>query len=114
MQDCPLLLIVIYDTRKRAPASEGDMLGILSLGCVMQNMWLMAEALGVSVQILSAFGGKEVEDHLHRILEIPSHMKIAFACRLGYPAATPGRYLRVRREIREFTHHNRYGNRELG
>ena len=30
--------------RKRAPASEGDALGIMSLGCVMQNMWLMAES----------------------------------------------------------------------
>jgi hypothetical protein len=39
---------------------------------------------------------------------------IAFACRLGYPAAAPGRYLRVRRDIRDFMHCNRYGNRELG
>jgi hypothetical protein len=27
-----MLLIVIYDSRKRAPASEGDVLGIMSLG----------------------------------------------------------------------------------
>jgi nitroreductase len=38
LQECPVLLIVIYDTRKRAPASVGDALGIMSLGCVMQNM----------------------------------------------------------------------------
>ena len=34
----PAVLVVVYDTRKRAPASEGDVLGILSLGCVMENM----------------------------------------------------------------------------
>jgi len=34
----PTILIVIYDSRKRAPASEGDFLGIISLGCVMENM----------------------------------------------------------------------------
>ena len=49
------LLIVIYDSRKRAPASEGDVLGFMSLGCVMENMWLMAQAVGVSLQILSSF-----------------------------------------------------------
>jgi nitroreductase len=109
LQDCPTLLIVIYDTRKRAPASAEDMLGIMSLGCVMENMWLAAETLGIGMQVLSVFGGREVEDHLHRILGIPDYMKIAFACRLGYPAAD-GKYLRVRRHVREFTRHNRYGN----
>ena len=31
----PVLLIVMYDGRKRAPDSEGDVLGLVSLGCVM-------------------------------------------------------------------------------
>ena len=56
-----MLLVVVYDSRKRAPASEGDFLGILSLGCVMENMWLMAQSLGVGFQILSAFSAKPVE-----------------------------------------------------
>lgn len=114
MQNCPLLLIVVYDTRKRAPASEGDMLGIMSLGCVMQNMWLMAEALGLGMQILSAVSGEQAEEHVHRILEIPDHLKIAFACRLGYPETASGKYLRVRRDVGEFAHRNRYGNRGPG
>jgi len=37
------ILLIIYDRRKRAPASEGDVLGFLSLGCVMENIWLMAQ-----------------------------------------------------------------------
>jgi nitroreductase len=113
MQDCPVLLVVVYDARKRAPASEGDVLGMMSLGCVMQNIWLMAEALGIGMQISSVFSGEEPQKPLHGILAIPKHMQIAFACRLGYPAASRGRYLRVRREVREFAHHNRYGNRVL-
>ncbi len=44
----PMILIVVYDSRKRAPASKGDVLGIMSLGCVMENMWLMAQSLGIS------------------------------------------------------------------
>lgn len=114
MQTCPMLLIVLYDARRRAPASEGDVLGMISLGCVMQNLWLMAEALGVSVQILSVLSGAPAEDHIRRILRLPAPMKIAFACRLGYPAAAPSSYLRVRRDIGDFAHHNRYRRRAFG
>lgn len=113
MGHCPLLLIVLYDSRERAPASEGDQLGLMSLGCVMQSIWLVAEALGIALQILSAVGGAEAEGPLRRILAIPDPLKIAFACRLGYPAAAPDGHLRVRREIGAFTHRDRYGKRSL-
>ena len=106
MRSCPLVMIVLYDPRKRAPASEGDFLGIMSLGCVMQNMWLTAEALGIGMQIMSVFSAQHVEEELHKILSIPDHLNIAFACRLGYPSVEPGRRLRVRREIERFTHRN--------
>ena len=109
LQDSPTLLIVLHDARKRAPASERDLLGSMSLGCVLQNMWLMATGLGISVQVLSALSGGDTEAILHRILDIPGHMQIAFACRLGYPRAQPPKYLRVRREVANFTHYNRYG-----
>ena len=106
-----MLLVVVYDSRKRAPASEGDFLGILSLGCVMENMWLMAQSLGVGFQILSAFSAKPVEKEMRRILGIPEQMSIAYTCRLGYPVSTSGKYLRVRRDIGTFAHRNLYGNR---
>lgn len=109
MRSCPVVLIVVYDTRQRAPASEGDFLGIMSLGSVLQNIWLMAEELGLGLQVMSVFSAGHVEDELRRILSIPKHLKIAFACRIGYPAAPPGRYLRVRREIPRFAHRNSYG-----
>jgi nitroreductase len=112
IQKCPMLLVVVHDSRLKAPASEGDALGLMSLGCVMQNLWLMAENLGISMQILSAFGANAVEDQVQRILAIPKHMKIAFAARLGYPVTVSESYLRVRRKIQEFTHRNRYSVRE--
>ncbi len=108
MRSCPVVMIVVYDRRRRAPASEGDFLGIMSLGCVMQNMWLTAEALGIGMQIMSVFSARHVEEELRGILSIPEAMNIAFACRLGYPAAQPGRYLRVRREVPRFTHRNTF------
>jgi nitroreductase len=108
MRSCPVVLIVVYDTRKRAPASAGDVLGIMSLGCVMQNMWLTAEELGIGMQIMSVFSAPHVEGELRTILSIPGHLDIAFAARLGYPSVMPGPYLRVRREVDRFTHRNRF------
>jgi nitroreductase len=105
----PTLLIVVYDTRKRAPASEGDVLGIMSLGCVMENMWLMAQSLGISVQVLSVFSTDPAEKEVKRILNVPEHMKVAFVFRLGYPVSTPIESLRVRRDAEAFTHLNRFG-----
>jgi len=109
----PMLLILIYDSRKRAPASEGDVLGIMSLGCVMENMWFMAQSLGISIQILSVFSAKPIEKEVRQILNIPEYMKVAYTSRLGYPISAPARYMRVRRDIEGFTHHNRYGNKGI-
>jgi len=111
LRGSPALIIVAYDPRKRAPASEGDVLGFMSLGCLMENMWLMASALGIGFHILSVFAAAPVEKELKRILGIPDSLKIAYACRLGYPAAPE--YLRVRREIKDFVHHNEFGKKGL-
>ena len=107
----PMLLIVTYDARKRAPASENDILGFISLGCVMENMWLMGEELGIGFQIMSVFGGNTVEQDVKKILEIPEYVRIAYAVRLGYPISKPSELLRVRRDTDGFAHHNRFGNK---
>ena len=104
------ILLIIYDRRKRAPASKGDVLGFLSLGCVMENIWLTAQSLGVSMHIMSAFG--VVQKELKKILNIPEYMELGFACKLGYPVSVT-KYLRVRRDIESFTHHNEFGKKWL-
>jgi nitroreductase len=108
----PMLLLVIYDPRKRAPASRGDTLGFMSLGCLMENMWLMAQSLGIGIQILSAFSAPPVETEIKKLLGVPDYMKIAYTCRLGYPKGATN-YLRVRRDVKDFTHHNQFGNRGI-
>jgi nitroreductase len=107
----PVLLVVIYDSRKRAPASKGDALGFMSLGCVIGNMWLMAQSLGIGLQILSGFSAEPGAREIKLILNIPEHMEIAFAVRLGYPVSKPAEYLRVRRDMEAFVHNNKYGNK---
>lgn len=104
----PLVLVVVHDVTRRAPASEGDVLGMISLGCVLQNMWLTAEELGLGMQVISALSGVTVEPELRRILGLPSQLKVAFGVRLGYPLARATAPVRVRREVDRFTHHNTY------
>jgi len=111
MLSSPVLAVVLYDPSKRAPASEGDFLGIISLGCVMENMWIMANFLGLSFHVVSSLGSGHMEKEVKRILGIPNKLKIAFTFRLGYPVSNPDKYLRVRRDIKDFTHHNRFGRR---
>jgi nitroreductase len=107
LNSTPVLGIVLYDPSKRAPASEGDFLGIISLGCVMENMWLMANALGMDFHIVSSLSNGSVERGIKKILDIPETLVIAYSFRLGY-AVKNFRNLRVRRDIKSFTHHNRY------
>jgi nitroreductase len=102
------LLVVLYDPRHRAPASEGDVLGMMSLGCLLQNMWLVASSLGIGFQIQSALSGPNVETEVKRIVGVPDPLKVGFTCRIGYPVQDPT-HVRVRRDIEDFVHRNRHG-----
>jgi nitroreductase len=109
VQTTRVLLVVLYDPSQRAPASVGDFLGIISLGCVMQNMWLAATSLNISLHILSAFSAGPVQEEVKTLLGVPRHLRIAFTARLGYPVSKAEGSVRVRREVQDFTHHNRFG-----
>jgi nitroreductase len=104
--------VVLYDPNRKAPAQAVDVYGFMSLGCLMENIWLAAEALGVGMQILSLSATASVEKELKQILGVPEALKIAYTVRLGYPTA-PVKGLRVRRDIEDFTHHNRYGSKGI-
>jgi len=105
------LVVVLYDTRRRAPDSEGDFLGIISLGCVLENMWLMANALGSDFQVVSILSADPADKEVKRILQIPDRLKVAFAFRLGHAIPHLAKHMTVRRDVEDFTHHNRFGNK---
>lgn len=109
----PLLMIVLFDPRRRAPGSEGDFQGIMSLGTVMENMWLEAVSLGISARLMVAFGEPLIEGEVKRVLGVPKEMRIAYGLRLGYQAGMKDNSPRVRRNLDAFAHHNRYGSRGL-
>jgi nitroreductase len=83
---------------------------MISLGCLMQNMWLVASSLGIGFHIQSALSAPRVESEVKKLLGVPEPLRIGFACRIGYPLEEP-KYLRVRRDIGDFAHRNRYGTK---
>ncbi len=109
----PTMLFIAYDPKRRAPGSEGDFLGVISLGCATENMWLMAASLGIGFHVVSSYAAAGVEKEVKRILGIPESLVLVYAIRLGYPIASPpsGDYLRVRRDIEDFVHRNKFGQR---
>ena len=108
-----VLLLVLHDSGLHSPDSKGDAIGLMGLGCVMENMWLMSESEGLGMHVLTVFRNGAVERQVQQELQIPAPMKIAFACSLGYPASTPIPYLRVRRDLEDFVHHNQYGHKDV-
>ncbi len=103
----PTLVVTIFDATQRAPASEGDVLGLISLGCVLENMWLTARALKLDAQVLSALSGDLVEPEVKRVLGIPLQWRIAYALRFGHACTQPFSP-RVRRDPKAFVDHNRF------
>jgi len=79
----------------------------------MENMWLMSESEGLGMHVLTVFRDGLVEKEVQRVLHVPPLMKIAFACSLGYPARPADPYLRVRRELEDFVHHNQFGHKDV-
>ena len=63
--------------------------------------------------LMNILNDEKLENELKDILSIPDHLKFAYSCRLGYPSGKEEDYLRVRREVNDFAHHNRYGNKDL-
>ena len=59
---------------------------------------------------MSSLSAPEAAKEVREILGIPDHLLIAYACRVGYPAGSRGKYLRVRRDVEGFAHRNRYGS----
>jgi nitroreductase len=104
----PTVIVVIFDESTRAPASEHDRLGMISLGCVLENMWLIAQALQLAMQVVSTFAGEHVEPEVRRVLAVPDPWRIAFALRVGHALPESTTSPRVRRDVPRFVHRDRF------
>ncbi|HET9990862.1 MAG TPA: nitroreductase family protein [Kofleriaceae bacterium] len=103
----PMLIVVIFDPTTHAPASEHDGLGMIGLGCILENMWLIAQALHLDLQVVSSFATPEVEPEVERVLAIPPPWRIAYALRIGH-ANAPVMAPHIRRDAPRFVHHDHF------
>ena len=110
--NCSALVVILYDPTHRAPASEGDFLGIMSLGCMLENIWLEANALGINFHIVSSLAVDPAATEIKKILNVPDPWTVSLTIRLGYTEELFD-YMRVRRDIEDFVHHNQYDNKGL-
>jgi nitroreductase len=80
---------------------------MISLGCVLENMWLAASAQHLDLQVVSAFSGDAAEQGVKQVLDVPAPWRIAYAIRLGH-AVSCAVEPRVRRPPSTFVYRNRF------
>ena len=81
----PLILGITLDSSEYKSDDLSGMYSVISLGAVMQTIWLTATSLGIGMQFIST--PMEVEGQWERIgqlLGIPSEHKLMVLYRLGY------------------------------
>lgn len=101
----PMVMVVVFDPTACAPASDCDALGAISLGCVLENLWLEAHSLQLDLQVMSAFSAAGVAPEVARVLGVPPPWLVAYALRLGH-ALSAAHPPRVRRAPEDFVHRN--------
>ena len=110
MTDAPIVLVLcgirgISGYYKGEPKTEkGDWL-TFDTGLAMQNLCLVAHALGLGTVIVGNFNHRKVAE----ILGVPQNGEVVVLTPLGYPAtegSTP-----KRKDVSEFVFSDRYGNK---
>jgi nitroreductase len=108
----PLLLVLCakekipdtYRKDKDISTKFGDWWFLFHLGSAAQSLALAAHALGLGTVMVGFFD----HDRAKELLDVPEGYEVVLMTPLGYPAATPKPP--PRREIKEFTHSERFGS----
>ena len=112
MQASSLLLCIVFNPKLPGIGPLKNLWGILSVGAVMQNIWLAANDLGISVHLVSSqIMRAESKRKLYQILNIPKDYRLLFLFRLGYEGRF-GKYgTPYRRKLEDFVHLDRFSNK---
>jgi nitroreductase len=103
----PTLVVVVFDPTTHAPDSEHDVLGMMGLGCMLENMWLVAQVLHLDFQVLSTFAAADVAPAVEAVLGIHRPWRIAYALRIGH-APSQAASQRIRRNADGFVHRDHF------
>jgi nitroreductase len=101
------LIFGVSDLNRYRTGSTAERLTLMSLGCVIENLWLAAEAIGLGFNMLTILCDGPTQHRLKPILHLPAAMEIAFVCAVGYPKQVESRKT-ARRTLEEFVHRGVY------
>ncbi|MFX0133737.1 MAG: nitroreductase family protein [Candidatus Hodarchaeota archaeon] len=114
VQNSAVLLFIIYNRNKPGVGPLKHLWGILSIGAIMQNVWLAANDVGISVQLISGqLMNPDSVKKIMKILRIPENKgyRLMLIFRLGYESKF-GKYgTSFRRELSDFVHLDRFTNK---
>ncbi len=113
IQNSAVLLFIVYNRSLPGVGPLAQLWGIITMGAVMQNIWLAANDLGVSAHVVSGqLMIPESANRIRDILRIPKDKyRLLLIMRLGYEGKF-GKYgTTVRRELEDFVHLDRFGNK---
>lgn len=110
MQASSALLMVLYDPTIPGIGPLKNVWGMLSVGAVMQNIWLASNDLGVSVHVASGQTMTlDSKREIYKVLGIPKKYKLMILFRLGYESKF-GKYgTPYRRKLSDFVHLDKFG-----
>ena len=111
MTDAPMVLVLCGKKgisgfyKSQAATVKGDWL-MFDTGIAMQNLCLIAHALGLGTVVIGLFDHKKVEE----ILGVPQNIEVVAMTPLGYPAAEG--VAPRRKEPSEFVFYDKYAGKE--
>ena len=113
IQASSLLLFVIYNRNRKGCGPLKHLWGIISIGAVMENIWLAANDLGISVQLVSGqLADPEAATKLKQILKISDkNYQLMLFFRFGYERNFFKKEEKFRRDLKDFVHVNYFGNK---
>lgn len=98
----PLAVAVIADPTKAGPHIHGEATHIIAGGLAVQNMWLMARALGLGTTLVTHW----IEEKLKVLIDCPRHWDVVGVMPFGEPAEAPDRR---RRPLEDLAFQDRFG-----
>jgi len=84
----PLLLVILLTREEYKPGELSGFYSVISMGAVIQNLWLTTTALGMGMQFISTPGEiPEKWKEISEMLEVPEDHEMMAIFRMGYTDA---------------------------
>ncbi|MCG9128401.1 nitroreductase family protein [Candidatus Poribacteria bacterium] len=107
VEESPLLILVVMNTKRRPPGDGGNRWMWLSVGMFIQNMLLAASSLNIGIQFISApLESDEDREKIRTLFNFGENHEVMTLLRLGYMNSDDVNSVRINSS--EFIHYEKY------